>query len=224
MLNLIKLELRKNSIRGSVAGGLAAILAMMAFLILVNYEKPMSTYEEVFALTNSSSLIFIIFGSTLLAKFIVEEYKAKTVNVMFLYPLSRKKVMLAKIAVVMSFTFLFGIVSRVVIFTGFYMYNQSAHFVAEDLTGSVLIMQGVGFLADSAMASCISLVSLYFGMRKYSVTATVVSGVILMAVLNAGSGTDFSLSSIIYIPATVALIGIAVACLEIRNVDVRDVT
>lgn len=223
MLNLMKLELRKHSLKGNIAGAFIAILVMMAVVILINYEKPMGNYEEVFALTNSASFIFIIFASVLLSKLIISEYKAKTVTVMFMYPLSRKKLILAKIAIVVLFTFVFGILARVAIFSGFYIYNQFAHFVAEDLTRSVLVTKGLGFVVDSAMTSCIGLAPLYFGMRKYSVTATMVSGVTLMAVLNAGSGTDFAVSSILVIPISIAVIGIVVAYLAIRNVDVRDV-
>ncbi|RCX18235.1 ABC-2 family transporter [Fontibacillus phaseoli] len=223
MLNLMKLELKKQKLKGIILGGFIAIIVFMGSLIGVNYDEPLRSYKEAYVLTNSASFIFIIFASVLLSKFIIDEYKNKTVTVLFMYPLSRKKFLQAKMLIVLLFTFVFGILSRVLIFTGFHIFNRFALFVNEDLTNGMMVDYGVGFLVSAAMTSCISLVPLYFGMRNYSVSATIVSGIILMAVLNIGSGTEFTLNSIIYIPATVALAGVLIAYLTIRNVERTDI-
>ncbi|MDN4068931.1 ABC transporter permease [Paenibacillus sp. FSL R5-0407] len=229
MLNLMKLELKKNKIRGNILGGFIATFLIMFFVIVLNYdnteELPFSDYDSIFAFINTfTSITFTIFASVLLAKYIIDEYKSGSITVLFMYPLERKKLLLAKIAVVFLFTFLFGIISRVVIFAGFYWYNQYAHFIPGTLGTELLLQQGVGVLVNSVMVSCISLASLYFGMRKHSVPATIVSAIIIGVILNSTSGTNgFTLNSIIIIPATFAVIGILVAYLAIRNVEVKDV-
>ncbi|MDN4068930.1 ABC transporter permease [Paenibacillus sp. FSL R5-0407] len=223
MLNLIKLEMQKYKLKGTILGGVIAILIFMGSLIAVNYDEPLKSYKEAYLLTNSASFIFIIFASVLLSQFIINEYKNKTVTVLFMYPLSRKKLLTAKMSIVVLFTFVFSLLSRVVIFTGFYIFNQFAQIVDEELTNSMLADYGAGFLSGAVMTSCISLVPLYFGMRKYSASATIVSAVILMAVLNIGSGTEFTLNSIVYIPAALAVTGVLVALLTLRNVEGKDV-
>ncbi|GIP52684.1 ABC transporter permease [Paenibacillus vini] len=223
MLNLIKLEMQKYKLKGTILGGVIAILIFMGSLIAVNYDEPLKSYKEAYLLTNSASFIFIIFASVLLSQFIINEYKNKTVTVLFMYPLSRKKLLTAKMSIVVLFTFVFSLLSRVVIFTGFYIFNQFAQIVDEELTNSMLVNYGAGFLSGAVMTSCISLVPLYFGMRKYSASATIVSAVILMAVLNIGSGTEFTLNSIVYIPAALAVTGVLVALLTLRNVEGKDV-
>ncbi|WP_410771203.1 ABC transporter permease [Fontibacillus sp. BL9] len=223
MINLMKLELKKYKLKGTILGGFIAILVFMGSLIGVNYDEPLKSYKEAYVLTNSASFIFIIFASVLLSKFIIDEYKSKTVTVLFMYPLSRKKFLQAKMLIVLLYTFVFGILSRVLIFTGFHIFNRIALIVNEDLTSKMLVDYGVGFLVSTVMTSCISLVPLYFGMRKYSVSATIVSGIFLMAVLNIGSGTEFTLNSIIYVPATVAVAGVLVGYLAIRNVERKDI-
>ncbi|MBQ4899738.1 ABC transporter permease [Paenibacillus sp. Marseille-P2973] len=223
MLNLMKLELQKYKLKGTILGGVIAILIFMGSLIAINYDEPLKSYKEAYLLTNSASFIFIIFASVLLSQFIINEYKNKTVTVLFMYPLSRKKLLTAKMSIVVLFTFVFSLLSRVVIFTGFYIFNQFAQIVDEELTNSMLVNYGAGFLSGAVMTSCISLVPLYFGMRKYSASATIVSAVILMAVLNIGSGTEFTLNSIVYIPAALAVTGVLVALLTLRNVEGKDV-
>lgn len=227
MLNLIKLELRKTKISGSILGGFIASFLIMAFVIAVNYdgpEKPFNSYGDV--LLNIDlfvSLTFIIFASVLLSKFIIDEYKSKSITVLFMYPLQRKKLLTAKLLIVVLFTFLFGIIGRVLAFSGFYIYNSFAHFIPGELTTSLLIEHGVRYLVHSAMYSCIALIPLYFGMRKYSVPTTIVSSILVAVALNANTGTEFTLSKIVIIPVIIAALGLLVAYLAIRNVDTKDV-
>lgn len=219
----MRLELKKNNLRRSIVGGFVTIFMMMIFVIMVNYDEAFHSYQEAFELTNAASFIFIIFAAVLISRFVIDEYKSKSVTVLFMYPLNRKKILFAKLAIVFLYTFIFSILSRVIIFSGFYIYNQFARFVTEDLTTAMLLQQGIGMLTSTAMTACIGLIPLFFGMRKYSVPATVLSGVILMGILNAGSGTDFNLGSIIFVPAAAAVIGISIAYFSIRKVEVEDI-
>lgn len=227
MLNIMKLELKKYRISGNILGGFIATFVMMAFIILINYdpeEAAFAGYADVLGVIDVfASITFTVFASALLAKFVIDEYKSKTVTLLFMYPIQRKKLLAAKILIIVLFTFIFGIISRVLMFSGFYLFNHFAHFIPGEPGASLLMEQGIQALVKSAMVSCISLVPLYFGMRKYSIVTTIVSGVILSAVLNGTTGNNLTLSSIIFIPATVGLIGIIVAYLAIRNVNVRDV-
>lgn len=219
----MRLELKKNNLRKSIVGGFFTILLMMVFVILINYEEAFRSYQEAFEITNAASFIFIIFAAVLISRFVIDEYKSKSVTVLFMYPLNRKKVLFAKLAIVFLYTFVFGILSRVIIFSGFCIFNRFAHVVTEDLTNVMLVQQGIGMVMSAAMTACIGLVPLFFGMRKYSVPATIVSGIILMGILNTGSGTDFNLGSIIYVPAAVSVIGIFIAYFSIRKVEMEDI-
>ncbi|WP_334077677.1 ABC transporter permease [Paenibacillus sanfengchensis] len=227
MLNLIKLELRKFKIAGNILGGFIASFLIMAFVIAVNYdahEKAFASYKDVLGIIDATtSITFIVFASVLLSKFIIDEYKTRSITVLFMYPLQRKKLLTAKLIIVVLFTFLFGIIGRVIVFSGFYIYNSFAHFIPGELPTSLLVEHGVRFLVNSAMYSCIALIPLYFGMRKYSVPTTIVSSILVAAVLNANNGTEFTLSSIVVIPAAIAAVGLVVAYLAIRNADTKDV-
>lgn len=224
----MKLELKKYKIGGNILGGFIATFVIMIFVILLNYDKteevPFSNYDEIIAFINAlASITFNIFASVLLAKYIIDEYKSGSITVLFMYPVERKKLLTAKIAVVFLFTFLFGIISRVVAFSGFYLYNQYAQFIPGKIETALLLQQGIGILVNSVMVSCISLVPLYFGMLKHSVATSIISSIIIASILNSTNGSNSTLSSIFIIPATIGVIGLLIAYLSIRNVEVKDI-
>lgn len=75
----------------------------------------------------------------------------------------------------------------------------------------------------SALAtSFLSLIPLYFGMRKHSVSATILSSLIVV-MLVCQSIDGFSLYSIVAVPIGLALLGIAVAYMSIRHIEHADV-
>ena len=55
---------------------------------------------------------FIIFAATLISELIISEFKDKTITVLFMYPISRKKLMAAKLLVIMLFTFFAIVISK----------------------------------------------------------------------------------------------------------------
>ncbi|MNH42650.1 hypothetical protein D3C79_1043880 [compost metagenome] len=75
---------------------------------------------------------------------------------------------------------------------------------------------------NAIAASGISLIPLYFGMRKYSIPTTIISSIIIVSVTSSNSG-NFTLNDIIIIPITLAIVGLGIAYLAIRNVEKVDV-
>ena len=71
-------------------------------------------------------------------------------------------------------------------------------------------------------ASGIALIPLYFGMRKYSIPTTIISSIIIVSVTSSNSG-NFTLNDIIIIPITLAIVGLGIAYLAIRNIERVDV-
>lgn len=77
-------------------------------------------------------------------------------------------------------------------------------------------------LIYAASSTGLSFIPLYFGMRKQSVPATIVTSCILTTLIGQQSD-EFPLASIIYIPISLALVGIAIAFWSIRKIDQEDV-
>lgn len=224
MLKLIQLELKKNGVGGNIKGAFIAIAIILACVTLVNFEEPLPGYNDLFSLMNvACTVTFIIFASVLLSKLVIDEFKNKTITVLFMYPIHRKKVLTAKLIIVVAFTFIFSLLAKIIIVFGFSFINQYTHFIQEDLTFEMLRNYFFMGITNSLTASCISLVPLYFGMRKYSTPATIVSAIIISSLLNSQFGTDFTLSSIIYFPLVLSLLGVLIAYISIRNIETRDI-
>ncbi|UED80543.1 hypothetical protein FH508_0001205 [Lysinibacillus sp. CD3-6] len=92
---------------------------------------------------------------------------------------------------------------------------------------AVLLIRGQLFripsvLMNAVAASSMALIPLYFGMKKYSVPTTILSSLLIVMVVSTNTGA-FSLNDIIVIPITLAIIGIVIAYLAIRNIEKVDV-
>ena len=117
MGKLIKLEWEKYEIGKYIRN--AAILIVL--LVIFNYAMtflgiandpdtgvPDMAFSNMGVSTNVellTDITFLIFAEAMHATFIIGAYKNKTMNLMFLYPLSRKKIMTAKMLAVCIFCF-----------------------------------------------------------------------------------------------------------------------
>ena len=74
---------------------------------------------------------------------------------------------------------------------------------------------------NAIAASGMALIPLYFGMRKYSISTTIISSILIVLLVSSDNG-GFSLNDIIVIPISLAFIGISVAYFAIRNIEKVD--
>lgn len=66
-----------------------------------------------------------------------------------------------------------------------------------------------------------SLVPIFFGMRKHSIPATIISSVVIVMLISSTS-PGFSISSVVYIPLSLAAFGLLFSYMAIRNADKQD--
>lgn len=229
MLNLIKLELKKFKIKGNILGaficnvGILGIFCLIFFVERAEGSITFNNYEALFGILGTiTNTTFIIFAGVLISKFIIDEYKNKTIYLLFNYPISRKKLILAKLIIISVFTFSFIVISNILVFSSFYLIQIVTHTTLEALTFK-LIFSGFRGVVISALAnSMICLIPLYFGLRKKSIPVTIVSSFLVSAFLNSNNG-GFTLSSIIVIPIAFMVIGIIVVYITIKDIDIKDV-
>lgn len=225
MLNLIKLELKKFKIRGSIRGAMIANLAILGVIAIINFgeraEGRFAFNNYVFAFSIIDSLVkstFIIFASALIAKYVIEEYKSKTIMVLFMYPINRKKLIISKLLIITIFTFVSIVISEIFIGGVLCLINNIYELIPDKLTITLVINNLKNICINALAASGMSLIPLYFGMRKKSVPTTIISSILIVSIV-CGNNGGFSLSSIIAIPLSLAVIGIGIAYLSIRNIE-----
>lgn len=229
MLKLMKLELKKNKFNGSWLGILIANLCIMGLVALMYFdsgslenELMFRDYAEAFAAVDTFvRATFVIYASVLIAKFVIEEYKNKTMSLMFSYPISRKKLIAAKLTIIFIWTFLTITFSNLLISSVLALVNNHFGYIPGTLEVDTVIHYVLRMFLNTVSAAGLSLIPLFFGMWKKSVPGTIVSSVLIVSIFTSNTG-GFSLYSIIAVPIILAAIGILVAYLSIRNVDKVD--
>nr|WP_052648329.1 ABC transporter permease [Paenibacillus sp. E194] len=227
--NLIGLELRKHHIGGYIRNAIIANIVAIAILFLMLYSPNMmeevvfADYTSLFVGVDSFvRMIFIVFAAVLISRFIIDEYKSKTINILFMYPISRKKILLSKLAIIAIFTFSNIVVSEIVLNAILLTANTIVPIIQEPLTLSIIGGGALKLIMNAMAASIMSLIPLYFGMKKYSTPTTIMSSLLIVSIVCSNNG-GVSLNSIIIIPIILALIGAFVTFMTIKKVDHVDV-
>ncbi|GAA0136788.1 ABC transporter permease [Paenibacillus sp. YSY-4.3] len=228
MIKLMKLELKKHSLGWYFSSAFIASLCIIAILILVNYveaphEVPLRDLDEALVVVGAVARVTcVILGGVLVAKLIVEEYKNKTIFILFSYPISRKKLIGAKLLFIMILTFITVFVTNLFSAGLLVLLNSYLHFIPGNVDTEFLLKQVLSIFTFSVATAGTSLIPLYFGMRKQSVPATIVSAIFIVALIGSHN-PGFSIASIVYVPLALAVVGVAIAGWTIRNVERTDV-
>lgn len=196
-----------------VRGVIIANLIILGFMWLVSYIEKAEGTESFQSMDDAFLVIgtfvravFIVFGAVLIAKLVISEYKNKTIQVMFTYPISRKKLLAAKQhlrrADVYHYFSLKCVRSSRFLYAEFDLpchsgrIERRCHFSAFGKNG------GFRFWRRWHQFS-----SHLFGMRKHSVSATIISSVVIVMLMSSTS-PGLSISSIVYIPLSLAAVGL----------------
>ena len=229
MSNLMRLEMKKfklgSIIKGAIIANLIIAGMFVGILFISKAEGDIAFPNYAEALAAIDSLVratFIIFAAALIAKLIISEFKNKTISTLFLYPINRKKLIVAKLAIVVLFTFCAIVISNVFVTATFAFMTSRFDLIPDTLTMTTIAQHTPAVLMNAIAASGMCLIPLYFGMKKHSITTTIISSILIVMVVSSNNG-NFSLNDIIIIPISLALIGIGVAYFTIRNIEKADV-
>lgn len=235
MIKLIKLEYIKNNIKKYI--GIAAIstLLLSLFTFAMTYlgiaRDPDSGMVEVAidgvtAVTNVEFLtmvVFLVIAAVMQSSFIVDAYKNKTMDLMFQYPIQRKKIILSKILAVLIFCFIALISCKyfiyAILYLGSFLFKPDFSIDAINFLSptfhAVVILQALPTV-------CLSILALYIGLLLKSTKASIISAFIIFVVTQGGFG-NFSLANnktFFFI-----IIGISILCLFlcIARVEAKDI-
>ncbi|MGE7911352.1 ABC transporter permease [Lysinibacillus xylanilyticus] len=232
MLKLLRLEWKKNCMSGYFKGLIISTIGIFAAVALMamggDGESEFLNYTEFMSLTDILiRIVFIIFSSVILSRLVIDEYKNKTVQLLFTYPLKRKKIILAKLSLVFGFCFFSIMIATFMINIAVYFLNPMIGLFETPVEIQEMVATIPSTFINAFMMAGVSLIPLYFGMRKKSTASTITSAVLIGFVINAtvSDGTTYSsLYQIIAVPIILCLIGLIVGYLSYRKVDKVDLT
>ncbi|WP_242980694.1 ABC transporter permease [Clostridium vincentii] len=226
----MKLEIMKFKINRNLKGVVFANLIILGFLLIIVFgaksqkEVLFSNYNDILLIVGSFvRATFSIFAAVLISRIIIGEYKNKTINILFMYPINRKKIMLSKFMIVVIFAFTTMVISSLFLYFSLFILNIFANFIQQPQTQDILVKNLINIVVSSASFAFISLIPVFVGMRRKSVSATIVTSIILVSLLNSGINGN-SLGSTFLIPLILAGIGALAAYLSIKDVEKVDVS
>lgn len=227
MLKLMKLELKKYKIGGTIRGAVITTTIISLFFLFAMFITVKTGDKSFFENYNEMIKIFVrgvytIFAAVLISHYIIDEYSNKTINIMFMYPIKRKNIMIAKLIIIVVFIFTAMIISNIFIHGFLYVANIFGKCIDINLMKVIGFNNLIDIVIDSALYSLLSLLPVYVGMKKKTTASVILTSIIMTSLLNSGSA-DFTLGSLIIITCILAVIGVLVAYMSIKNVEKDDV-
>lgn len=199
-----------------------ALLSMMFFIEINDGQIPVESFDMAASIIGAIvRTTFTVFASVIIVKLIIDEYKNKSIDVLFTYPIRRKKIISAKLTIVFAFTFV-NVLFSILFLEGFVYLADSNFNILPGVIESGDIYRNVLTAFMNAIATAgISFIPLLFGMHRNSAPATIVSSILIATILNSSS-EDFTLFSIIAVPLSLGLFGLFIGYFSIRNIEKKD--
>ena len=235
MGKLIKLEWEKYEIGKYIRNAVILIVLLVIFnyaMTFLGIANDPDTGVPDMAISNMgvstnvellTDITFLIFAAAMHATFIIGAYKNKTMNLMFLYPLNRKKIMAAKMLAVCIFCFAGIVIAKLACYgvsnLGFMM-GQKASFPMDYNMLSVSFY--IQLLIRSAATISISLLALLIGMIAKSSKVTVISSFLLIILMQGNVG-GATLKDNLAVPIVLMAISVLAAILIVQRVEKKDV-
>lgn len=222
MLKLIKLEFKKIKMGGYIIGALVSNLCIIAFIlslyILFKDTLPTRT-NYIFSITDQLVKdVFLVFASVLVSRFVIDEYKNNTISVLFMYPIKRKNLILTKLFVIVSLTFIIIFLSNILVNAVLCVFGNIFGLFNVTLNVTVILHNLLLIGIDAFAFSSLALFSFFLGMLKKSVPTAIVSAILIAAFLGNDNGGQIQ-SLVTVIPVIVAFASIFISYLSIRNIE-----
>lgn len=209
MLKLIRLELKRNNVKGYVVASCISCATLLMFIYFVSYvaqvesgvhETQFQNYTNIFRFTGTMSLIiFSIMSAVMYSRLVIEEYSGKKAALLFSYPVSRKKILLAKLLLVFVFTSLSMLICTVIPYIIFGITESVSPIVAQDTMTAEILIDTLKILVVAIFAvGGIGIAAMRVGFVKKSVPATLIAAFLLSVTYgNAALSTNTVLSSLV---------------------------
>lgn len=207
MIKLIKLELQRIHLRSYFTGAVISGVILLVFLYFAAYAAKVEqdvqfmSYDNIFRLINTLSiLLFAIFSATMYSRIIIKEYSGKRLALLFSYPVSRKKIFLAKVLTVFSFVMVSMFLCCVIPITIFSITEHYSPIVSDTITMETFQNAILSVIFSILGVGTVGLLSLYIGFIKKSVPALFISTFIFSSIygniaVSAAGTIEFTLLS-----------------------------
>lgn len=194
MFRFMKLELRRNNMKTYYFATLATFLLVVGFTYLFAYVPKLNPedadlllfagYDNVITLSTLICMaIFCVLSSVMYSRFVIDEYAGKQATLLFSYPVDRRKILLAKLLVVFIYIFIAMVICNLLSLGIFGITEKIEPMVSDTMTTDIIAKAIRGTIIMGFTAASLGVVATGVGFIKKSVPTTIVSSVVMVAVL-----------------------------------------
>lgn len=228
MKNLIHLELKKFPLKPHLIGLLVANIIILFLSVFTSMLLTSETDASIPAglpamqldtITLAAMLIrstFIVWEAVLISSFIIEEYRNKTISLLFTYPVSRTQLILVKVIMIFGIMLFFHICSS--IFQNICVYILSGQFKFVTYSFENVSTQIITIISTILLG----LFPLFVGILKKSTIATIISSLIIVAIASNSHGATAGLMSVPVVAGIFGTIGLIFSTVAIRKMVTSD--
>lgn len=248
MLKLIRLEWKKNNLAKSIRAAVIMTVILCFFIVGTSGELLSAATARLYdangtpvgtdtasvagmelhgksmidaAVGMFTNMSYIIFTGVMLAGYIVGAYEKRTMNLMFSYPIKRKKIVISKMLAVWIFNVAALVTSKVIICIVLLTANPVAHVTTAEIPiGSSAFWMYL--LLNSAVMVSIAFIALPVGLFFHSSKAAIVAAVIVVCFSQGNIGSYTLSDSAPFYIILLALAAVSVY-LSVFRVERRDV-
>lgn len=216
MVNLMKMELKRNSLKVYVKASIVIFLVAICFIYLFAYLPHLepndsdmamfSTYKSISTLICMLTMVmYAVLSSVMHSKLIVEEYANRAI-LLFSYPVKRSKIFLAKVLIIFLYTTVSMLVVEFLVF-GLFFFTEAVMPLTRDVLTAEIISRTFGIVIIYTFCSgAIGVIAMRIGFIKKSVQTTIVSSIVISSVLCNILGIAMNVDYIVVIATVLCLI------------------
>lgn len=184
LFKLMLLEWKKLKQRSVISEVIIYWLILMFFpVFFIKMVMPFfgQSYTAAIELNFYIQTGLILFGGSLISQVFIDEYKNKTISLSFGYPISRKRLFMAKVLFISLFVFLTTIISYIITGLTTYLLDQFFPIINGQPTNSDIITYFRSMISGSLIITLISFIPLFFfGILKRGTISTVICSIVAM--------------------------------------------
>ncbi|MEE6450274.1 ABC transporter permease [Gottfriedia acidiceleris] len=220
MKKLINIELKKFSLKKHIFHVLIANVCLLMLILMTTYVNNssevipgMPQIATITVLDTFIKAVFLVWQSILIANLIVEEFRSKTILILFTYPIDRKKLILSKLLLIFMITLLSIIGSQILLNLVLFGLDTILPFINYSIS-----LMDIGLMFITTITSImLGMLTLYIGMLNKSTVATVASSLVIVSLAVSSGGDKGGLITMIPVSITLGVIGVALAYMSIKK-------
>lgn len=186
LVTLVRLEMKKNNFKHTIFLGIVASSILLLYLLISAFliKSGDITLENFFnEVLSSNKIVFTLFVALLINKLFCEEISSKSISILFTYPISRMKLLLTKVILIVVTAIPIMFCSMLFHFIILSLLNGMFHFVAGNFSGSLFVSYFFASLIHSILATLTAFIPIYIDVKFASTQRTITSAVVMAVFL-----------------------------------------